>query len=72
MGEFGFFLDRGEGAVLSCLISDARYIMTAKQKIARMLGEFLREAAVLTAVFLPLVRLVELDKPLTFWWLFST
>ena len=46
--------------------------MTAKQKIARMLGEFLREASVLTAVFLPLVWLVELDMPLTLWWLFST
>ncbi len=46
--------------------------MNTKQKIAGMLGAFLREAAVLTAVFLPLVWLVELDKPLTFWWLFST
>jgi uncharacterized membrane protein YczE len=46
--------------------------MNARQKIARMLGEFLREAAVLTAVFVPLVRLVEQEKPLTFWWLFIT
>ena len=37
-----------------------------------MLGEFLREAAVLTAVFVPLVRLVEQEKPLTFTWLFTT
>ena len=46
--------------------------MNARQKIARMLGEFLREAAVLTAVFVPLVRLVEQEKPLTFTWLFTT
>jgi uncharacterized membrane protein YczE len=46
--------------------------MNARQKIARMLGEFLREAAVLTAVFVPLVRLIEQEKPLTFWWLFIT
>ena len=41
--------------------------MNTKQKIARMLGEFLRESAVLIAVFVPLVRLVEQEKSLTFW-----
>ena len=41
--------------------------MNIKQKIARMLGEFLRESAVLIAVIVPLVRLVEQEKPLTFW-----
>ena len=46
--------------------------MNIKEKVARMLGEFLRESAVLIAVFVPLVRLVEQEQPLTFWWLFIT
>ncbi len=41
--------------------------MPDKRTPAEMLGEFLREAAVLTAVFIPLERIVQ-GKPLTLGW----
>ena len=36
--------------------------------IAEMVGEFLREAAVLVAVFIPLDLAISDDHNLTFWW----
>ncbi len=41
--------------------------MPDRRTPAEMLGEFLREAAVLVVVFIPLERLVQ-GKPLTFGW----
>jgi hypothetical protein len=40
--------------------------MSDRRTIAEMLGEFFREAAVLTGVFIPLDR-VLLGEPLTVW-----
>lgn len=43
--------------------------MHERKTIAEMFGEFFREAAVLTAVFIPLDRVI-LGEPLTVWlWL---
>ena len=36
-----------------------------RRSLAEMVGEFLREAAVLVIVFVPLVRLFERGEPLT-------
>jgi len=41
--------------------------MTDRKTVAEMLGEFFREASVLTAVFVPL-DLVLMDRPLTVSW----
>ena len=40
--------------------------MNQRKTVAEMMGEFFREAAVLTAVFIPLDRLL-LGEPLTVW-----
>ena len=43
-----------------------------KKTVAEMFGEFLREAAVLTAVFLPMDRVVGQREDLTWSWLWIT
>jgi hypothetical protein len=43
-----------------------------KKSVAEMLSEFLREAAVLTAVFLPMDRVVAQREDLTWGWLSIT
>ncbi len=43
-----------------------------RKTVAEMLGEFLREAAVLTAVFLPMDRVVAQRADFTWDWLWIT
>ncbi len=43
-----------------------------RKSVAEMLGEFLREAAVLTAVFLPMDRVVAQRANFTWEWLWVT
>ena len=45
--------------------------MTNKQKAAKMFGEFLRESAVLFAVFFPMIWILEKDYQVTAVWIFS-
>ena len=42
--------------------------MSERKSVLEMFGEFCREAAVLTAVFIPL-DLVLIDRPLTLGWI---
>ena len=46
--------------------------MVERKSVAEMLSEFLREAAVLTAVFLPMDRVVAGRADFTWEWLWTT
>jgi hypothetical protein len=43
-----------------------------RKTAAEMIGEILREAAVLAAVFIPMDRIVSEDKTFTFTWFWTT